>query len=157
MNKKIKNAKSKELNGIKFKSLLELKVYKLLISEGFFPEYEKIKFTLVEAFTPTVPFYTKNKFKRRHKEIKVLSQQVVKDSRKISEITYTPDFYMEYKGNKIIIEAKGIPNDVFPYKFKLFRKLLESMPDKSNYQVWEIFNLKQLKECINHLKISLST
>ena len=152
MNKKIKNDKNKVYNNIKFRSLLELKVYKLLTEEGLKPEYEKYTYTIWDTFIPTIPFYTKNKFKKNHKSIKVLSSSTVLDSRIPSAITYTPDFYFEYGSKKIIVEAKGMPNDVFPYKFKIFRKYLESLQDKDKYELWEIFNLKQLKECINHLK-----
>ena len=59
-NKKIKNATSKEYNGIKFKSIVEVSVYKHLLSLGFKPEYEKHKYTIWEGFKPTIPFYNQN-------------------------------------------------------------------------------------------------
>jgi len=155
-NKKIKNATKNEFNGISFKSDLEQRVYRALVKEGITPEYETHTFLLWEGFIPTVPFYTKNTFKRKNFRINVLSRTTVQDMRPLSGITYTPDFYMEYLGKKVIIEVKGFTNDVFPYKFKLFRKYLEELPDKDSYIVWEVFNIKQLTECLNDLRQSVS-
>lgn len=150
-NKKIINASPKEYNGIKFKSLAEVMVYKTLIQQGFNPLYEKETFLLWEGFIPrTVPFYTKNTFKRKNHNIEVLSHYTAKDKRPLSGITYTPDFTFNYGEKKIIVEVKGFQNDVFPYKFKMFRKYLESLD--GDYELWEIFTKKQLLECINHLK-----
>lgn len=131
--------------------MLEVMTYKYLVSQGITPEYETKAFLLWEGFVPHIPFYTKNSFKRKNCHIEVLSNFTVKDDRPLAGITYTPDFYFEYNGYKIIIECKGMENDVFPYKFKMFRKCLEELSDSHTYQVWEIFTKKQLEECLNHL------
>ena len=55
-NKKIKNATPKEYNGIKFKSLLEVSIYKNLLASGFYPKYEQVKFTMLQGFYPKIPF-----------------------------------------------------------------------------------------------------
>lgn len=149
-NKKIKNATRKEFNGIKFRSLAEVMVYKTLLQQGFYPKYEEKTFLIWEGFTPTIPFYTKNSFKRKNKNIEIVSSSTVKDSRTLSAITYTPDFIFTHKGKTIIVEVKGFSNEVFPYKFKMFRKYLETL--EGEYEVWEIFTKKQLLECINLLK-----
>jgi len=154
INKKIKNASAKEYNGIKFKSTLEASIYKRLIQLGITPEYEKHTFVLWDGFVPTIPFYTKNVFKRKDYRIKVISLATVQDTRPLTSITYTPDFYFEYNGKKIVIEAKGFVNDVFPYKFKMFKGYLEQQPDKDSYEIWEIFTIKQLLECVNLLQHS---
>ena len=151
-NKKIKNAHPKEYNGIKFKSQLEVMTYKTLFELGLNPQYEKEKYVLWDGFIPTVPFYTKNSFKRKNHNIEVLSPFTVKDKRPPTKISYTPDFTFDYKDKHIIIECKGMVNDVFPYKFKMFRKSLETLNDKDAIEVWEIFSKRQLLECIEHLK-----
>lgn len=151
-NKKIKNAHPKEYNGIKFKSRLEVMTYKTLIEYGFTPKYEKETFILWDGLIPSVPFYTKNKFKRKNRNIEIISDSTCKDNRPLGTITYTPDFTFTYNNKYIIIECKGMINDVFPYKFKLFRALLEKRDDKDNIEIWEIFSKKQLIECIEHLK-----
>lgn len=151
-NKKIKNAHPKEYNGIKFKSQLEVMTYKTLTEQGFTPKYEKETYVLWDGFIPSVPFYTKNSFKRKNHNIEVISPSTVKDNRPPTNITYTPDITFDYNGKHIIIECKGMVNDVFPYKFKMFRKSLEQLQNKDNIEVWEIFSKKQLLECIEHLK-----
>lgn len=155
-NKKIKNATKRQYEGINFRSSLEVMTYKTLKSRGITPEYESKTFLLWEGFVPQVPFYTKNNFKRKNHNIVPLGFATVMDKRPLAGITYTPDFYFEYNGKKIIVECKGMENDVFPYKFKMFRKHLEELPDSHTYEVWEIFTKKQLDECINHLMNSRS-
>lgn len=140
-NQKIRNATPEEYNSIKFKSKIEAMVYRTLLQYGFKPEYEAHTYTIWEGFRPTVPFYTRNK-----------DRITILNLKKLINITYTPDFYMEYQGLKIIIEVKGAVNDVFPYKFKLFRKYIENLPDKKNYLIFEVFSKKQLLEFIQIIK-----
>lgn len=141
-NKKVKNATPTEYNGIKFKSLIEVMVYKTLLQYGFEPQYEPITYIIWSGFRPTIPFYTRND----------KTKQQILNLRKLVDVTYTPDFYIEYEGLKIIIEAKGFENDVWPYKFKMFRHLLEQQPDKDKYLIFEIFTKKQLLEAIEIIK-----
>lgn len=141
VNKKIINATPIEDSGIKFRSRLERMVYTVLIQNGFNPEYEKHKYIIWEGFRPTIPLYTRDKRKN-----------LILQNKKLVSITYTPDFYFEYNGKKIIVEAKGSINDVFPYKFKMFRKYLEELPDSNLYEVWEVFTKKQLLSLIEKLK-----
>lgn len=140
-NKKIKNATPVKYSNIKFRSRIEAMVYKTLLQHGFKPEYETHKYIIWEGFRPTVPFYTRNRYK-----------DTVLNLKKLINITYTPDFYIEYQGLKIIIEAKGQVNDVFPYKFKLFRWYIENLPDKEKYIIFEVFTKKQLLEFIKIIK-----
>jgi len=133
-NQKIKNTTPKEFNGTLFKSTIEVMVYKTLFQYGFKPDYEKITFLLVKGFKPTIPFYIKKRGKFG------LMQYKLRDS------TYTPDFTFQYKGFLIIIEVKGFANDVFPLKFKMFRKLLESYPEKCI--LFEVFNKKDILNTI---------
>lgn len=152
MNKKIVNANPMVCDGIEFRSQLEVMTYKTLKEGGITPEYEKHTFTLWEGFTPTIPFLTKNTLKRKDRRCMPLSTSTMIVHKPLTSITYTPDFYFEYGGRKVIVEAKGVPNDVYPYKFKMFRKYLEQQPDKDAYIIWEIHTKKQLLECISHLK-----
>lgn len=134
-NKKIRNATSLTVDGITFKSKSEASVYKHLLQAGFKPDYEKITYTIWEGFKPTIPFYGKTGL----------------NMKKLISITYTPDFTFFYKGIFIIIEVKGFQNDIFPYKFKMFRKYLEQLNYK-NTLIFEVFSIKQLKECIEIIK-----
>lgn len=140
---KIKNAKSKTYNNIKFKSISEISVYKTLISEGFKPNYEAIKFTIWKGFYPTIPFYKRT---TKLKEFKLRKE-------KIKNITYTPDFTFTYKGYLIIVEVKGFENDIFPIKCKLFRKYLEEyVPNALYFEVFTVKETKELIKCLNQLK-----
>lgn len=136
-NKKIKNASPLEYDGISFKSKLEKMIYQTLKEQGFPVEYEPHKFVLWQGFRPTVPFYDKDKSTRMLKL----------ENKKIIDITYTPDFVFTYKGFLVVIEAKGMENDRFYLKKKMFRKWLEDNHPKSIY--FEIYTKKQLLQAIS--------
>ena len=138
-NKKIRNARESTFNGITFKSKLEESFYKTLMAAGLEPDYELTKFVLVEGFKPTVPFYNRSK-----------SKVFRMDMSKVRDITYTPDFTILYNDTLFIIEAKGIENDTFPIKKKLFRRLLESMEMPCVY--FEVHTKKELLEVIKIIK-----
>lgn len=136
-NKKIKNASPLEYDDIYFKSQLEKMIYQTLREQGFPVKYEPHKFVLWQGFRPTVPFYDKDKYTRMLKL----------ESKKIIDITYTPDFVFTYNGFLVIIEAKGMENDCFYLKKKMFRKWLEDNHPKSIY--FEIYTKKQLLQAIS--------
>lgn len=142
MNKKIKNAKITEYNGIKFKSKLEVMVYKTLKEYNFDVLYEPHTFNLWYGFKPKIPFYApKNKV-------------LVNNDKKIIDIKYTPDFIVKYKDINIYIEAKGMKNDTYYLKNKLFRGYLENKyalcGEFSMY--FEIYTKKQLLQAIQIIK-----
>lgn len=139
-NKKIKNASPLEYEGIQFKSKLEKMTYQTLKESNFPVEYEPTKFIIWEGFRPTVPFYNKDTNTRMLKL----------ENKKVIDISYTPDFVFIYRGYLIIIEAKGIENEVFPLKKKIFRKWLETHYPKSIY--FEIYTKKQLLQAIDIIK-----
>lgn len=137
-NKKIKNATEVSLLGINFRSQLESRIYKTLREEGFFPQYEKVTFTLAPKLKPTISF-----FKRIGKKFKL-------DMAALRPITYTPDFTFNYNGTFIIIEAKGFENDVYPVKRNLFRRHLEK--NLKNAMFFEVRTKKELLEAIELIK-----
>lgn len=138
-NKKIRNARESVFNDIHFRSKLEESFYRTLVSAGLTPGYELTKFVLAEGFKPTVPFFNRSK-----------SKVFRMDMNKVRDITYTPDFIILYNGTMFIIEAKGIENDTFPLKKKLFRRLLESMEIPCVY--FEVRTKKELLEVIKIIK-----
>lgn len=140
VNKKIKNASPLEYDGIQFKSKLEKMIYQTLKEQGFPVEYEPQKFIIWEGFRPTIPFYDKDKKTRMLKL----------ENKKVIDITYCPDFTFNYNGNLVVIEGKGMENDRFPMKKKMFRKWLEENNPKSIY--FEIYTKKQLMQAINIIK-----
>ena len=138
-NKKIKNARESVFNGITFKSKLEESFYKTLKAANLDPDYELMKFILIDGFRPTVPFYNRSK-----------SKVFRLDMSKVRDITYTPDFTLLYNDILFIIEAKGIENDTYPLKKKLFRRLLESMKVPCVY--FEVHTKRELLEVIKIIK-----
>lgn len=139
-NKKIINASPLEYDGILFKSKLEKMAYQTLKEQDFPVLYEPKKFIIWEGFRPNVPFYNKDASTRMLKM----------DSKKVIDISYTPDLMFEYNNHLIIIEMKGFENNTYPLKKKIFRKWLESNYPNSIY--FEIFTKKQLLQAINIIK-----
>ena len=140
INKKIKNATQNTYDNIQFKSRLEAIIYKTLKENGFDPKYEPLKFTIWEGYKPKVPFFD------RDSKTGLLRN----NNKKIIDITYTPDFCFDYNDVSIIMEAKGMENDVFYIKKKLFRKYLESWDKPVLY--FELYSKKQLLQAINIIK-----
>ena len=134
---KIKNATKCVYKGIKFRSKLELFTYRKLQEAGIKADYEKTTFVIQDGFEfdndciePSTKGYG------------------IKKSRKIRAITYTPDF-IDPK-NKWIIEVKGYANDVFPIKWKMFKKYLH---EKGNEAVLFLpKNQKQVLDTIERIK-----
>ena len=139
-NKKIRNASPLEYEGIQFKSKLEKMAYQTLKNHNLPAEYEPRKFIIWEGFKPTVPFYNKD----------IHTRMLKLEDKKIINISYTPDFLIEYNGYLVVIEAKGMENNCFYLKKKMFRKWLEKHEPKSIY--FEIYTKKQLLQAIDIIK-----
>lgn len=139
-NKKVLNATPNEYNGIKFKSIMETRIYKLLVKAGITPDYELNTYILSPSLKTTVPFYNRTPKKGFHRM-----------GASVSSITYTPDFSFTYNGVFVIIEVKGRENDVFPFKKNLFRKLLETFDCPVIF--FEIRSKKELFEALEIIKI----
>jgi len=155
-NKKIRNATSAKAKGITFKSQTEKMIYRALTERGITPEYEKHTFTLWEGFTPLTPFYDQETDKQQanrnlaegneKKSPKIL----VAKTDKVVGIRYTPDFYFKKDDIDIWIEVKGIENDVFYIKKKLFRKFLDDklVSEGKKSMFFEIYTKRQLLQAL---------
>ena len=152
-NKKIRNATVCKTRNITFKSQLEKTVYNCLLQERFNPQYEPKTFTLIDPFESTTPFYDKEtdtQFKKRREAGDTTPKMLVKKGNAVQGIRYTPDFYFRYGELDVYIEAKGMENDVFYIKKKLFRRWLDMQPGYSIY--FEIYTKKQLLQAIQIIK-----
>ena len=99
-------------DGITFASGLERYMYQALKKAKIKALYEGETFELMEGFDFPFESYErcgngKGDYKNR-------------GNKKILNIKYTPDFI----GKNFIIETKGRPNESFPLRLKLFKKLL---------------------------------
>lgn len=158
-NKKIRNATQSNSKGITFKSLLEESIYNTLLQQGFTPQYEPIIFVLWDGFSPITPYYDKETDKQKIRRISkgvntCPSKILVQKTSKVVGIRYTPDFYFNYNGLDVYIEAKGIENDVFYIKKKMFIKYLDdvlvSTGRRSIY--FEVYTKGQLLQAIEIIK-----
>lgn len=131
-------------NNIKFKSRLEVSCYKLLIEAGLNPSYESEKIILWEGFKPSkISYYSPKKIKRGY-----FTSLMQKQERVLLSITYTPDFIVKKDNFIIYFDVKGLPNDTYPIKKKMFLKYLENKEDEFNYVFFEPHNIGQIKQCI---------
>lgn len=146
MNKKIRNAQETNYNNIKFKSKVEVMVYKTLLQQGFKPYYEPAKYPIWKGFKPEVPTYKPDK-----------QGNLKLQENKIIDITYTPDFIFLAPDNKtvIVMEVKGFQNDTYPIKEKMFRGYLEDLLKKSNQSsmFFQVKNKKQVLEAISLINL----
>jgi hypothetical protein len=145
INKKIRGAKSVEIDNILFRSRLEANCYLLLKESGLAFSYETEKLILSAPFKPNIVVLLSSK-----KE----SNKLEKLKNTIREISYTPDFVIiSPSGLKCIVEIKGYANDVYPLKKKLIIKKIEEIDSGSGSIVFaEIRNLGQFQDLINYIK-----
>ena len=157
-NKKIRNATECKSGNLTFKSQLEKSIYKTLLEQGFNPQYEPKTHELWSGFIPITPFYDKESDAQQTKRINnggtTKSKILTLKTGKIVGIRYTPDFYFKYGNLDVYIEAKGIENDVFYLKKKLFRKYLDDIFIRTKHHsiYFEIYTKKQLLQAIEIIK-----
>lgn len=140
-NKKVLNAKTHLYDGILFKSGLEKAAYIKFRDAGLNPKYEQETILLVEGsvLPPNIEVWIPSK-----------SKFIGKKKMKLRDMTYTPDFTFQYKDYKVFVETKGMPNDVYPVKRKLFLEYLGRQT--ANILFFEPHSLAQIREIINVLK-----
>lgn len=119
VNKKVRNAKTCIYDGIKFRSKLEVDVYKVLVEYGLNPQYEPDKILLLNSLRPRHSWYYNG----------VLQLTKTGKPKTIEKKTYTPDFKIVVGDTTIYIEAKGHPNDAYPVTRKLFLHWLNEHGD----------------------------
>lgn len=157
-NKKIRNATITKQGNITFKSVLEKTCFNLMVEAGLSPLYEPERIVVYNGFKPMCDFYDKETDSQHKKRIENTGKQsgkiLVKNTSNIQPITYTPDFYVKYNDIDFWIEAKGIQNDVFPYKKKLFRRYLDNhYIDTGTKSVYiEVYSKKQMQQAIEIIK-----
>ncbi len=147
-NKKVKNATPITAENINFNSKLELSCYRLLVKAGFNPVYEGKKTILQEKFNSNVQVYLPKK-----------STKKLELNKTIREISYNVDFYFSVVCSDgverhFFIEAKGMPNDAYPIKKKLFIKTIQDQFKESSNNVYffEVRNLRQINQAIEIIK-----
>lgn len=145
INKKVRNARKKEYDGIIFDSNLEISCYKLLKENDIPFTYNSSKQLLLDGFN-----FNKVKFFQPTKETK----EFLQNTRKVVNTTYSPDFEIITNSDNLVIfiETKGKENDVYPLKRKMFFNKLENIPKDCDYYFFEPHNIKQIIETIRIIK-----
>ena len=122
-------------DGIKFASGLEKYMYIALKKAKIRFKYEGETFVLLNGF------HFDNQVFERQSNSK--GEYMNRGEKRILPIKYTPDFI----GNNFIIETKGRPNESFPIRWKLFKKLVvEQFP---NYTLYKHQNQKECDKTID--------
>ena len=117
---KIKNATKVVYNDIKFDSKLDMWMYQALTDNKLPFTYSSQRFTIIDQF-----------------EYK---------GKKYLPITYKPDFVSD----KFIIECKGFGNELFPMRWKLFKRYL--MLNNLNYDLYICKNKSEIQGIIDDIK-----
>lgn len=139
-NRLIKSKKT-SVDGIKFQSRLESRMYSLLKGSGLDFTYEVEKFIVVE------PFKFKNESYERQSNGK--GEMIDRGSGKsVRKIEYTPDFVITIDESKYIIECKGFRTAEFNMRYKLFKQYIQD--NKLNYH---LYMPHTQKECLEVLQI----
>ena len=155
-NKKIRNATEAKVRGITFKSQTEKMIYRTLRDKDITPEYEKHTFVLWDGFKPITPFYDQETDKQLETRMqaegitKKVPKMLVPKTATIVGIRYTPDFHFVKEGVDIWIEVKGIENDVFYIKKKMFRMYLDNLYEHSGRRsmFFEVYTKRQMLQAL---------
>ena len=132
-------AKKVTYDGIKFASGLERYMYMALKKAKIKAKYEGKTYEIIKGFNFKNSCIAKaangkGDFKERGKK-------------KILPIKYTPDFICK----DFIIECKGIANESFPIRWKLFKKYLTDNKIKTS-----LYKPQNQKQCDETVKLILS-
>ena len=129
-------AKKINYDGHNFASGLECYMYMALKKAKIRAKYEGETFVLINGF------HFENEVYERQANSK--GEFVNRGNKRILPIKYTPDFI----GDDFIIETKGRPNESFPIRWKLFKKLVtEQFPG------YTLFKPQNQKECDRVIEI----
>ncbi len=146
---KIQNAtRALGVNGLQFRSKLELFTYTKLLEAGIKDfKYEEDKFILLE------PFEFKNEsIEAYERTVEGGKVKIFGDVNKsIRSISYLPDFTC-IKEDKTgwVLEVKGYNNDAFPNKWKYFKEHL--MKNNYNIDLYKPNTQGNVLKCIEMIK-----
>jgi hypothetical protein len=129
-------SKKVEYDGITFASGLEKYMYCALKKANIKAKYEGETFVLLNGF-----HFDNEAYERQSNSKGVFKNR---GSKRVLPIKYTPDFI----GKNFIIETKGRPNESFPMRWKLFKRLVTQQ-----FPNYTLFKPQNQKECDQVIKI----
>ena len=125
-----------EYDGFTFASGLEKYMYIALKNANIRAKYEGETFVLLNGF-----HFDNEAYERQSNSKGVFKNR---GSKRVLPIKYTPDFI----GKNFIIETKGRPNESFPMRWKLFKRLVTQQ-----FPNYTLFKPQNQKECDQVIKI----
>ena len=128
-------AKKVTFDGIKFASGLEKYMYQALKKAKIHAVYEGATFELQEGFMFNIDSYERQGNGK--------GAMINRGQKKILNIKYTPDFVSP----SFIIECKGIANESFPLRWKMFKKYVNHK--MKHVTLYKPQNQKECDEVIN--------
>lgn len=132
---------------IEYKSKLEADAAEILTNSGIEFDYEGATFNVMPSFISNVDCYAQ----LRKKTKAGTSAKFDKQPAKVEAITYTPDFtHINADKTGWIIETKGVPNESFPLRFKLFKKFLHE--NGYNLTLFIPRSKEQIYKCVEIIK-----
>lgn len=135
-------SKAITIDGINFKSRLEGFMYNLL-------KENKINFIYEgESFELSPSFVFDNDYFARLASGK--GDFINRGHKKVSNMSYKPDFVINHKGYYAIVETKGLPTEPFNMRMKLFKSTLNQSNTKC-----DIFVPQTQTECLKTMEIIL--
>lgn len=135
--RKIVQSRKVTIDGITFASILESTMYKLLKEAGIKFTYEGQSYETFKPFELEIECW-----ERPTKRSKAMV-----DRRKVTKVSYTPDFIGE--NEEWFIEVKGRANESFPLRWKLFKKMLDS---KRTIAIFKPMNKVDCQQVVEILK-----
>jgi hypothetical protein len=132
---------------VEYKSKLEADAAEILSSNGIEFVYEGATFNVMPSFISKVDCYAQLRKKTKTGK----SAKFDKQPAKVEAITYTPDFiHINADKTGWVIETKGVPNESFPLRFKLFKKFLHE--NGYNLTLFIPRNKEQIYKCVEIIK-----
>lgn len=132
---KYKNVKT-TINNIEFSSKMEGKVYECLLNLE--------KNNIIKELSLQPKFVLLDSFKGMYYDSK--KEKIIDN--KIREVTYISDFAFIYKNKKFVLEVKGMMDQKYPIKRKLF---LHKYPDILFLEIRRIRELNRIVDILDDL------
>ena len=141
MGKNISRAIKTTYKGRKFQSRLEQHLFQLFDDAGVKIKYEEEVFTIIDKFHFPNASYEKT--------INSKGCLINKGEKTHLAIKYTPDFTLDIRDKKIVIECKGIFTDRAQMVWKLFKRYIAE--NNLNYILYMPRNQKQNEFVFNEV------
>jgi len=128
------------VDGLNFKSSLEVRMYEMLKEAGIKNKYEGKEYVILEPLAYQIECYERTP--KRDLELK--------DKRRILAMKYTPDFVgPDIEHPEFVIETKGFANESFPLRWKMFKHMITAKGNPP--MLFKPMNIADCRQVVNIL------